>query len=143
MPLNDEIVNNYIKDFKLIVRPKDIMLIVDENKKLYGFALLFPSISEAVRKSKGRITLPFLVRFLKTKKNPKVIDLGLIGIAPEYESKGVATAMIGLLVDYLIESKFDHFETNLMLENNFHILNLMKHFDKVQNKRRRCFKKTI
>ena len=143
MPLNDEIVNNYIKDFKLIVRPKDIMLIVDENKKLYGFALLFPAISEAVRKSKGRITLPFLVRFLKTKKNPKVIDLGLIGIAPEYESKGVATAMIGLLVDYLRESNFDHFETNLMLENNYHILNLMKHFDKVQNKRRRCFKKTI
>ena len=143
MPLNDEIVNNYIKDFKLLVRPKDIMMIIDDNGKLFGFALLFPSISEAVRKSKGRITLPFLVRFLKAKKNPKVIDLGLIGIAPEYESKGVATAMIGLLVDYLIESKFDHFETNLMLENNFHILNLMKHFDKVQNKRRRCFKKTI
>ena len=143
MPLNDEIVNNYIKDFKLIVRPKDIMLIIDENKKLYGFALLFPAISEVVRKSKGRITLPFLVRFLKTKKNPKVIDLGLIGIAPEYESRGVATAMIGLLVDYLRESNFDHFETNLMLENNYHILNLMKHFDKVQNKRRRCFKKTI
>ena len=140
---NEKDYNNYIKDFKLIVRPKDIMLIVDENKKLYGFALLFPAISEAVRKSKGRITLPFLVRFLKTKKNPKVIDLGLIGIAPEYESKGVATAMIGLLVDYLRESNFDHFETNLMLENNYHILNLMKHFDKVQNKRRRCFKKTI
>ena len=51
--------------------------------------------------------------------------------------------MIGLLVDYLIEGKFDHFETNLMLEDNYHILNVMKHFDKVQNKRRRCFKKTI
>ena len=143
MPLNDEIVEYYIKDFKLIVRPKDLMLILDEEENVQGFALMFPSISDAVRKSKGRITLPFLCRFLKAKRDPKVIDLGLIGIAPEYESRGVATAMIGLLVDYLRESNFDHFETNLMLENNYHILNLMKHFDKVQNKRRRCFKKTI
>ena len=63
--------------------------------------------------------------------------------SPEYESRGVATAMIGLLVDYLESAGFDHLETNLMLENNHHILNLMKHFDKVQNKRRRCFKKEI
>ena len=143
MPLNEEIVNNYIKDFKLIVRPKDILLIIDENKKVFGFALLFPAISEAVRKSKGRVTLPFLIRFLRTKHNPKVIDLGLIGIAPEYESRGIATAMIGLLVDYLEQAGFDHLETNLMLENNHHILNLMKHFKHVQNKKRRCFKKVI
>lgn len=143
MPLNDEIVNNYIKDFKLIVRPKDIILIVDENKKVCGFALLFPSISEAVRKSKGKITLPFLIRFLRSKYHPNIIDLGLIGISPEYESRGIATVMIGLLVDYLEKEKFDHLETNLMLEDNHHILNLMKHFERVQNKRRRCFKKNI
>ena len=143
MPLNDEIVNNYIKDFKLLVRAKDILLILDEENKVQGFALLFPSISDVVRKSKGKITLPFLFRFLKAKRNPKVIDLGLIGIAPEYENRGVASAMIGLLVNYLEEAGFDHLETNLMLENNFHIQNILKHFDKVQNKRRRCFKKEI
>ena len=143
MPLNDEIVNNYIKDFKLLVRPKDILLIIDKENKVQGFALLFASISDVVRESNGKITLPFIIRFLKVKKNPKVLDLGLIGIAPEYESRGVATAMIGLLVDYLESAGFDHLETNLMLENNHHILNLMKHFDKVQNKRRRCFKKEI
>ena len=143
MPLNEEIVNNYIKDFKLLVRAKDILLILDEENKVQGFALLFPSISDPVRKSKGKITLPFLVRFLKAKNNPKVIDLGLIGIAPEFENRGVATAMIGLLVNYLEEEGFDHLETNLMLENNYHIQNLIKHFEKVQNKRRRCFKKEI
>ena len=143
MPLTDEIVNNYIKDFKLLVRPIDILLIIDKDKNVQGFALLFPSITEVVRKSKGRITLPFIFRFLKAKKNPKIIDLGLIGIAPEYESRGVATAMIGLLVDYLERAGFDHLETNLMLENNYHIQNLMKHFERVQNKRRRCFKKEI
>ncbi len=143
MPLNDEIVSSLVKDFKMILRPKDVALIMDKEDKVVGFALLFPSISDVVRKSKGRITLPFLIRFIKTKKHPKVLDLGLIGISPEYESKGVITALIGLLVEFLEKGGAEHLETNLMLENNTHILNLMKHFDHTFNKRRRCFKMDI
>ena len=51
--------------------------------------------------------------------------------------------MIGLLIQFLKSSDIDHLETNLMLEDNHHIQNLMKHFDKRQNKRRRCFRKEI
>ena len=143
MPLNREIIDNYVKDFKLIVRPQDVLMIMDKTDRIVGFALLFPSISDAVRKSHGHITLPFLVRFLRSKYHPRVLDLGLIGILPEYESKGVATMMIGLLIQFLKSSDIDHLETNLMLEDNHHIQNLMKHFDKRQNKRRRCFRKEI
>ena len=143
MPLNREIIDNYVKDFKLIVRPQDVLMIMDKTDRIVGFALLFPSISDAVRKSHGHITLPFLVRFLRSKYHPRVLDLGLIGILPEYESKGVVTMMIGLLIQFLKSSDIDHLETNLMLEDNHHIQNLMKHFDKRQNKRRRCFRKEI
>ncbi len=143
MPLNREIIDNYVKDFKLLVRPQDILMIYDKNENMVGFALMFPSISEAVRRSKGHITPAFLARFLRDKRDPKVLDLGLIGMLPEYESKGIATVMIGMLVNMLREGTLDHLETNLMLENNYNILNLIKHFDKRQNKRRRCFKKSI
>ena len=51
--------------------------------------------------------------------------------------------MIGLLVNLLIESDLDHLETNLILEDNYNMLNILKHFDKRQNKRRRVFKKRI
>ncbi len=143
MPLNQEIIDNYIKDFKQIVRPQDILMLYDKNDRMIGFSLMFPSISEAVRKSGGHMTLPFVVRFLKSKKHPKVLDLGLIGVLPEYESKGVATILIGLLINFLRESDLDHLETNLMLEDNHHIQNVLKYFDICQNKRRRCFKKNI
>lgn len=143
MPLNQEIVDMLVKDFKLIVRAKDIVLIMDKNDKVVGFAVMFPSISDAVRKSNGHITLPFIYRFLKAKKKPRVIDLGLIGVLPEYESKGIATAMIGSLIEYMEQEGFEHLETNLMLEHNAHILNLMKHFDSRNNKRRRCYKLEI
>ena len=71
------------------------------------------------------------------------MDLGLIGVLPEYEAKGVVMVMIGLLVNLLIESDLDHLETNLILEDNYNMLNILKHFDKRQNKRRRVFKKRI
>ena len=143
MPLNEEITKSLVADFKLLVRPKDVTVIVDQNDKVVAFALMFPSISDVVRKSKGKITLPFLIRFLKAKKNAKVIDLGLIGVLPEYEMKGVASALIGALMNLMEENNIEHFETNLMLEDNAHIHNLIKHFNTVQNKRRRCYKINI
>lgn len=143
MPLNDEIIQSYVSDFKLIVRAEDVMMIFDKDERMIGFALMFPSISEAVRRSNGHITPAFLARFLRAKKDPKVLDLGLIGVLPEYESRGISTVMIGMLINILREGKLDHLETNLMLEENYNIQNLMKHFKQVQNKRRRCFKKTI
>ena len=143
MPLNEEIVNSLVSDFKLLVRPHDVVVILDKNDKVVGFALMFPSIGEEVRKSKGKITLPFLIRFLKAKKHSKVIDLGLIGVLPEYEMKGVASILIGLLINIMKEQEIHHLETNLMLENNSHIRNLTKHFDVRQNKRRRCYKLSI
>ena len=143
MPLNEEIIDNYIKDFKLIVRPQDLVMLYDKNHEMVAFALMFPSISDAVRRSNGHITPAFLKRFLQDKKHPKVMDLGLIGVLPEYEAKGVVMVMIGLLVNLLIESDLDHLETNLILEDNYNMLNILKHFDKRQNKRRRVFKKRI
>ena len=143
MPLNDEIVDNYVKDFKLVVRPQDIMMLYDSEDNLIGFALMFPSIAAAVRKSKGHITPAFLARFLKAKKDPNIIDLALIGILPEWEAKGVAAIMIALLMKMMKESNLDYIETNLILENNYHMLNIMKRFERNQNKRRRCFKKQI
>ena len=143
MPLTDEITDMLINDFKKIVRIKDIVQVLDKDGNVVAFALMFPSVSDAVRKSKGRITIPFFFRFIKAKKHPKVMDLGLIGVRPDYEAKGVAIAMISELIDYMKELKLDYLETNLMLEDNAHIHNILKHFDREQLKRRRCYKLEI
>lgn len=143
VPFTDKMKKMMVSNFKLIVRPQDIATITDKTGKVVGFAICFPSIAEIVNKSKGRITLPFIFNFLKTKKHPKVIDLGLIGVLPEYESKGIASAMIAPLMDILRDNDLDHLETNLVLEDNYHSSNLQKRFTRVYHKRRRCFVKQI
>ncbi|MBP5177628.1 MAG: GNAT family N-acetyltransferase, partial [Clostridia bacterium] len=82
----------------------------------------------------------FLFRFIKIKRRPKVFDLGLIGVLPEYESRGVASAMIAGLCELMLTEGAEHFETNLMLEDNAHILNMLKHFEKTLHKKKRCYK---
>ena len=143
VPFTDKMAEGLISSFKLLVKPSDVCLIMDKNERVVGFGLMFASISEIVVKSKGHITLPFIFRFLKAKRHPKIYDLALIGLLPEYEGKGIATMVISELIERLRHQDIDHLETNLMLENNHHIQNLGKNFRREFNKRRRCYVKEI
>ena len=143
VPFTKEMMDSSISNFKLIMRPKDIAVVLDENNKVCGFSLMFPSISKIVTKHKGKMTLGFIIDFLKTKKNPEILDLGLIGVLPEYKMQGVATLMMSELFRMLYENPVDHLETNLMLEENHNILGLMSNFEREYTKKRRCYVKKI
>ncbi len=144
VPFTAEMKKQMISQFKAIVKKEDITLVLDKNKKLIGFVICFSSISKCVMKSKGHITIPFIFRLLKAKYKPDVVDMGLIGVYPEYKSTGVAIPLITRLYDYFyLKNKIEHIETNLILENNFDILNLLKKFNHVNNKKRRVFIKQI
>lgn len=144
VPITKEMMDPLIDSFKLIARPSDIGLIIDKNDKVFAFAIMFPNISKIVNKYKGKITLGFLIEFLNTKKNPEYLDLGLIGVHPEFEKKGISMGLIDTLMNIFKEKKnIKWMETNLMLEENKNILNTIAYFDKEFTKRRRCFIKKI
>lgn len=132
-----------ISNFKLIVNLKNVAVIVDENDKVVCFGICFPSLAQAIQKSKGHLTPAALIRLLKAIKNPKVIDLGLIGVLPEYRMKGISSALISQIMKMLTEGGIEYCETNLNLETNTAILSQWKSFDAVQHKRRRCYVKNI
>lgn len=143
VPLTDRMKKQLIKSFKLILDINKVAAIVDENDRIVCFGLVFPSIGKALQKSGGRLTLPALIRVLRAIKHPKIIDFGLIGVLPEYQMRGVSTALIQGIVDIMKYYNVDYAETNLNLETNANIQNQWKNFDAVQHKRRRCFVKKI
>lgn len=143
IPFTEKMRKNLISNFYLLIRPQDIRAVVDENDNMMAFALVFPSISEAVSKSKGRITIPFLIRFFKSKKHPKVIDLGLVGVHPKYQYMGLSSIMLAEVFNFFEREKIDHMETNLNLETNEAIDKFLSVFNREYNKRRRCFIKKI
>ncbi|MCH5153196.1 MAG: N-acetyltransferase [Clostridiales bacterium] len=142
VPFTDRLKKSMIAQFKLLIDKRFLRVLFDENGKIVAFGVVFPSISDAVRPSGGRLTLPCIFRVLKAIKHPKVVDLAVIGVTDEYKNKGLSAAMLVELGD-MLKDNVEHAETNLNLEHNIPIQNAWKYFDAVQNKRRRCFLKRL
>ena len=143
VPFTQEMMDSSISNFTLILRPEDLLVIFNEKNEMVAMALMFPSISEVVTKYKGRITPGFIYEFFKNKKHPKIIDLGLVGVLPEYSSRGATPLIIYTFLKKLIGSGVEHLETNLMLEHNTNILGFMDNFEHEYTKKRRCYVKEI
>ena len=143
VPFTEGMKKMMIENFNLIIKPKYVSVIVDQNDKVVCAGLCFPSLSKAIQKSKGHLTIPALFRLLHDLNHPKVLDLALIGVVKEYEMKGVATIFLARLKQLLRKEKIEYCETNLNLENNHHVINLWNNFETRRHKRRRCFIKKI
>lgn len=142
VPFTDGMKKMTLANFKLMLNVRYIYVILDENEKMVCFGVGVPSISKAVQKSGGRLTVPTIFRLLKAIKNPKIVDLALIGVVPEYASKGIASAVIAKAIE-AFDCGVEYYETNLNLEDNNSIQNQWKNFDAVLHKRRRCYIKKI
>lgn len=143
VPIIEEQRKDLIQGFKLLLSPYYIRLIVDKDDRLAAFGLCFPSISKAVQKSGGHLTLPTIFRILKAKKNPEIIDLGLIGVTDKYRNSGVSWAIFLEIMKMLKSGKVKYCETNLNLEDNHAIQNNWDRFENKLHKRRRSFLKKI
>ena len=143
VPFTDGMKKNMIDNFRLIIDLDHVVCLVDEHDKVVCLGLCFPSIAKAVQPSNGHLTPSALVRLLKAIRHPKVIDLGLIAVAPEYQNTGIIAVIAAALADMLLEDGVEYAETNLNLEDNFAIQNLWKRFNAVQHKRRRSYLKEL
>ena len=143
VPFTEKMKKSLISNFKLVVNVKYAKVILDKDDKIVGFGLAFPSFGDALQKSGGRLTLPTIFKVLKRLRHPEVIDLGLIGVIPEYRNKAIATALIDGILDMLSTGEIKYAETNLNLETNANIRNQWKAFDSIEHKRRRSYVKPL
>ncbi len=143
VPFTKEMKAQVLAQFKLLINSKYIAVIVDENDEVAYFGLGMPSISKAVQKSGGRLTIPTLFRLLRAVKNPKILDLALVGVMPKYRSMGVNAVGLAALMEMMENSNIEYCETNLNLETNDKVQAQWKRFDAINHKRRRSFVKSI
>jgi hypothetical protein len=89
VPLTHKQIHYYMKQYFPFLDLRLICFVVDENDDIVGFGVSLPSLSQALKKSKGRM-FPFgWFHLLKALKNYEKIDLLLTGVAPEWQNKGV------------------------------------------------------
>ena len=137
-------INQYIKTYLPLIDLRMVSLVEDEAGELVAVGISMPSLSKALQKAKGKM-LPFgwfhLLKALFVKK-PDVLDLLLVGVKPEYQSKGVNALLFYDLVPTYQKMGFKYGESNPELELNKKVAQWSA-FESVQHKRRRAFRKSI
>lgn len=143
--LSQKQIDQYVRMYLPVLDLKLVSLITEANGRLVAVGISMPSMSRALQKAKGKLT-PLgwwhLLKALKFKK-PKILDLMLVGVLPEYQSKGVNSILFYDLLPIYISEGYDYVETNPELEENNKVQQQWIYFERRQHKRRRCFKKAI
>ena len=143
VPFTDRMKKMVLDNFKLVIKLKYVAAITDENGKVVCFGLCLPSLARAVQPTGGRLTPLALVRLLHAINHPRILDLALVGVDPDYANRGISVLLTSELARMLRQNEVEYAETNLCLEDNFAIQNEWKRFNAQIHKRRRSYIKEL
>ncbi len=141
-PFNDRLQNIYAEKYFKVLDPRFVFIVKKDNE-LIGFVVGLPNLSKAMQKAKGKLFPLGFTHILKAIKKPKVIDLLLTGVVPEYQKAGVAVILFAELQSLMLELGIKDMETTGIFETNSNVIANWKNYEHVQHKRRRCYIKTL
>ena len=141
----DVYVKEYFKFFSM-----DMLCVIEDwnlpDHPVIGVGITIPSLTKALQKCRNGRLLPFgwwhLIRALKFHKTD-IVDLLLVGILPEYRSKGANALLFYHLIPIFQKYGFKWGETHVEMESNDKVQGQWMYFDHEQHKRRRCYKKSL
>ena len=143
-PLTKRQIDYYINMYIPLIRLENVPLIVNENDELIGVGITLPSLAKALQKSRGRM-FPFgfihLLKALKGKNN--VVEMLLVAVRPDYQSKGVNALLFSDLIPVFNQNGYDYAESNPELEDNNKVQSQWQYFEREQHRRRRAYRKKL
>ncbi|MBO5593382.1 MAG: GNAT family N-acetyltransferase [Prevotella sp.] len=137
----DKLVNDYIK-----IADLNLVTAIMDGDKMVGFGITFPSFSRAMQKTRDGRFLPFgwwhMLKILKWHKTP-IVDLLLIGVLPEYRSKGANALIFDDLIRQFQAYGFEWAETGPQMETNEGVLSQWQYLEATNHRRHRCYRKML
>lgn len=138
-------IDQYVDTYLPILDLRMVTLVEDAENNLVAVGVSMPSMSKALQKARGKM-FPFgwwhLLKALKWGR-PQTLDLMLVGVKPEYQSKGVNSLLFTDLIPVYQSLGFKDAESNPELETNNKVQAQWEYFDTTLHKRRRAYKKSI
>lgn len=101
-------------------------------------------MSRAMQKSRGKL-FPlgwyYLLKGLYGRND--TVDLLLVAVKPEYQSRGVNALLFSHLIPYFNSKGYKEAESNPELEGNENVQKQWEYFEREQHRRRRAYEKPI
>lgn len=143
--MTDRQVDQYVHEYLPLLDLSMVTVVEDADNEPVAVGISMPSISRALQKAKGKL-FPFgwfhLLRALYF-CHPDTLDLLLVAVKKEYQSKGVNALLFADLIPIYMKKGFKYGETNPELESNSKVQAQWKYLDGEIHKRRRCYRKDI
>lgn len=141
----DRQIDFFVKHYIPLIDTRMISVIEDGEGKMVGAGVSMGSLSQAMRKTHGKL-LPWgwlhLLKALRWKHEDKA-EMLLIGVLPEYQGLGVNALFFNDLIPVFNKLGYTWAETGPQLEDNVRELSQWKPLNPRLVKRRRCFEKDI
>lgn len=120
------------------------IIIREADDKVVGFAISLPNLSRALQRTKGKL-FPFgIIHILRALKGrPKIVDLYLMGVLPEYTNRGVNALLFNDLIPIYKRSGVVYAESNPELETNMSVQMQWNYFERKHHKTRRAYIKKL
>lgn len=137
-------IDYYIKQYLGLLNLDLVTLIVDKEDKLVGVGISMQSMSRALQKSRGRLFPTgwwHLLKGLKGKNDR--VDLLLVAVKPEYQSKGVNALLFQDLIPQYIKCGFRYAESNPEMADNAKVQSQWEYFTRRQHRRRIAVSKPL
>lgn len=145
-PLTEKQIDYYVKMYIPMLRLELVSVVVrEEDDEVVGVGICIPNLSDALQKAGGNL-FPFgFVPLLKALygKKVKVVDMLMIGVDPDYQSKGVNAIIFADMIIEMNKLGVEYCESNPELELNHKVHSMWEGFDVRYHKRRRAYIKQL
>jgi len=143
VPIEQYQIDHYKEKYISFIHPDFINIVVNEQNKIVAFAITMPSFSRAFKKANGSL-FPFgWFHLLRAMKKNDHAEFYLIGIEPEYQSKGIPALIFRDFYYNFKKRGIKTVETNPLLEENNKIQQLWRPFGPTLHKKRKTYRKDI
>ncbi len=146
--LSQKQIEQYVKMYIPVVDLNLVTCIEDStaDNKLVGMGITIPSLSKALQKCRRGRLFPFgwwhVLRAIKQHKTEGV-DLLLMGVLPEYRSKGANALLFADLIPRYQAYGFKWGESQVEMETNTGVQGQWGPLNPINHKKRKCYKKAI
>jgi hypothetical protein len=142
-PFPPELIEFYANKYSGFLVPRFVKIVLNEQNEVVAFIVCLPTISKALRKTRGKL-FPFgFLHITKALKNPEEFELILTGINPKLQGQGVSALLITELQKEMLKTEGRWVETTGIFETNHKAIEHWKNYEHIQHKRKRCYRKEL
>ena len=134
--LTDEQIKKYASKFAPLINPHTTCFVMDKNDRMVAFGVGAPSLATAMQKHRGRLFPTGWVDVLKSFRKNDTVDLLLIAVHPDYQSRGVNAVILSKAMKGCLKMGIKQAETGPMLEMNDKVQSQWKDFQTERRRRR-------